>query len=207
MCRPVKAADAPQRDEKSLNLCGKVLSPSSFQDHQVDEQATEGENMTVIRDNKADETSKEAVQHKINLPPKLTVQQKNLYGDDKTLKRDNETSPTPGGDNGIRNPRGESDESLKRGHDKHLPPFGEDDNTPHGNGDITLNRDTNSHSVSIEEQQNNVHTPCYSGPMTSILKGGMQNHLRSNIECLLTFIPDRKRREEDRRKQNRYSLK
>lgn len=54
--RLVGAAHTPQGDDKSLNVCGKAVSQRSFQDDGVGYQAPEGENITLIRDHKSDES-------------------------------------------------------------------------------------------------------------------------------------------------------
>lgn len=59
-------------------MCGKVVYPSSFTDHQVDEKDPEEENKTIIRDYKADEAPEGDVQYKGNLPQNVTVQKRLL---------------------------------------------------------------------------------------------------------------------------------
>lgn len=54
--RSLGAAKTPKADDEALNLCGRVVNPSTFQDHEVGEQAPEGENVPLLRDCKAEDT-------------------------------------------------------------------------------------------------------------------------------------------------------
>lgn len=86
---------------------------------------------------------------------------------------------------------GESGETLKRGHEGQLPSIGEDDKTLYGNGSVTTNRDTDSPSTPLRDQQNCVHTPRFGGPTTFTLKEGLRTLGRDNIDCVPTFNPNR----------------
>lgn len=70
--------------------------------------------MTAIRDQKADGTREGDVQYGINLPLKVTTQQKTAYGDSNTLKKGQGTSPAPKEENDFKISREESDQSTRK---------------------------------------------------------------------------------------------
>lgn len=150
-CRPVGATETPQESENSFNVRGKVVNKRYFQDHQVDEQAPKGENMTLIVDHKADLTLEGDVQYHNNPPPEMTLQQKTSEEDNNAPKRDKGTSPSPERHRNFKAPCGQGDEILKRGHNIHLTQIGEDEKNPYGNGDIILNRYKDSHFTPIRD--------------------------------------------------------
>lgn len=102
------------------------------------------------------------------------------------------TNPTPEESNYIKTLCSESDDSLKRAHDKQLPSTGEDDMTLYEDCNFTHNTDKNSHSALKGAQQNSVHTPRYGGPTNLTCKRGLKNLERDNIKCVPTFILDSK---------------
>lgn len=69
-------------DDKSRKLFWKVANTSILQDNQADEQAPEGEYLTLLRDDKADVTPIGDVQYNIDLHSKVNVPRK-------TPERDN----------------------------------------------------------------------------------------------------------------------
>lgn len=144
----------------------------------------------------ADETPEGDVKWKNNLPQKVTVQQLTPCGDNNTLKKDNDTSKTTEGDVDIKTLCEEGSETLMKGHDGQLSTFGENDKNPYGDGNISLNRDKNSHLTPIGEQQNSARTQRYSKPTTLTSKGVLRSLERGYIECVLTLITDLKGGEE-----------
>lgn len=131
--------------------------------------------MTLIRDYEVEETCKADVQHNIDLPQTLTVQRKTPCRHNKTHKKEKGTSLTSEGENDINTPCAESNDSLKKGHDRHPPPIGEDDKTSLEDDNNTFNSDKNSHLTS---------------------KGDLKTPKRDSTKCVPTFILDQKRSKE-----------
>lgn len=93
--------------------------------------------MTLINDYKEEETPKEDVQYNVILSPKVTGQQKTLYWDSNTVKRDKRISRTLEENNNIKTLCEKSDKTFNRAHDGYLPVFEEDDKNPSRDVNIT----------------------------------------------------------------------